>query len=311
MDRFAELEIFTRIAEESNLTRAAELLGLSVSGVSRCLAGLESRLGVRLVQRTTRQLCLTREGERFAQSARDILANLHDAEASISLGVAEPKGTLRIGASLSFALLHLMPVIREFKTLYPMVRIDLQASNRYGDIIDHGLDLAIRTRRAETDSSVTIRKLAEVPRILAASPDYIARCGMPQHPSELNHHALLLYTLSEDWDHLSFTRDGSTLRLPVHAEIASNDGQLLRHAALDGNGIIVQPSYVIHSDITAGRLVPLLEEWTLPRLTMNVVFPSRNHLPARTRLFIDSLVRHFKENDLEDSWLGEREPPVQ
>lgn len=304
MDRFAELEIFTRIAEETNLTRAAEELGLSVSGVSRSLASLENRLGVRLVQRTTRQLSLTAEGERFAQSARDILSNLHEAEASVSLVAAEPRGTLRIGSSLSFALLHLMPVIRQFKTRYPMVQIDLQASNRYCDSIDNALDIAIRTRPAEVDSSLTIRKLAEVPRVLVASPDYLARNGAPEQPEDLNDHALLLYTLAQDWDHLTFTRDGESKRLPMTAELVSNDGQLLLQAALDGMGILVQPAYIVHQDLSAGRLVHVLKDWALPRLSMNLVFPSREHLPARTRLFIDALVTHFRENDLERTWLG-------
>ncbi|GEO84738.1 MULTISPECIES: LysR family transcriptional regulator [Alphaproteobacteria] len=311
MDRFVELEIFTRIAEEANLTRAAEELGLSVSGVSRCLAGLENRLGVRLVQRSTRQLSLTSEGERFARSARDILFNLNEAEASVSLVAAEPRGTLRIGSSLSFALLHLMPVIREFKARYPMVGIDLQASNRYCDIIENGLDVAIRTRLSEVDSSVTIRKLAEVPRLLVASPDYIEKNGTPAEPEDLERHALLLYTLSDDWDHLTFTRNDVRKRLPMKPEIASNDGQLLRRAALDGMGILVQPAYVVHNDLAAGRLVPVLENWTLPRLTMNVVFPSRTHLPARTRLFIDALVMHFRENDLERNWTGQPDRTVQ
>lgn len=302
MDRFLELEIFTRIAEETNLTRVGELMGLSVSGVSRCLTGLENRLGVRLVQRTTRQLTLTSEGERFANSARDILHSLNEAESSVSLVAAEPSGTLRIGASLSFSLLHIMPVIRAFKQQHPLVRIDLQASNRYFDIIENGLDLAVRTRRLEADSSVTIRKLAEVPRILTASPDYLARCGMPADPDDLSSHAMLIYTLSDDWEHLEFTRGGVTRRLPVAGELMSNDGQLLRNAALDGMGILVQPAYIVSEDVMAGRLVPVMPAWELPRLTMSVVFPSRTHLPARTRLFIDALVRYVRENDLERTW---------
>jgi DNA-binding transcriptional LysR family regulator len=308
MDRFVELEVFTRIADESNLTRAAEMLGLSVSGVSRCLTSLENRLGVRLVQRTTRQLSLTSEGERFAQSARDILMSLREAEASVSLVAAEPLGTLRIGSSFSFALLHLMPLIRQFRAEHPMVRIDLQASNRYYDIIENGLDLAIRTRRLEVDSTVTIRKLADVPRLMVAAPDYLARHGYPADPEELSRHAMLLYTLSDDWDHYTFTRNGIMKRLPVVAEMASNDGQLLRQAALDGAGILVQPTYIVHDDLIAGRLVRVLADWQLPALSMNVVFPTRTHLPARTRLFIDALVRYFRENDLERVWNGHISP---
>jgi DNA-binding transcriptional LysR family regulator len=309
MDRFTELEVFTRIADEASLTRAAEILGLSVSGVSRCLTSLETRLGVRLVQRTTRQLSLTAEGERFAQNAREILTSLRNAEDSVSLVSAEPLGTLRIGASLSFTLLHLLPVIQLFKQEHPMVRIDLQVSNRYYDIIENGLDLAVRTRRVEMDSSVTIRKLAELPRLLAASPDYLARVGVPRTPEDLAQHAMLLYTLADDWDHLAFEHENETKRVTVSPEMTCNDGQVLLKAALDGMGILVQPAYIIKADLDAGRLVPVLADWKLQPLIMNVAFPTRTHLPARTRLFIDALVRYFREHDLERAW-NEQPSPV-
>lgn len=302
MDRFSELTAFVRVADERSLTRAADTLGMSVSGVSRHLSGLENRLGVRLVQRTTRHLSLTPEGERFAEHARDILATLSQAEDSISRVSVEPRGVLRVGASLSFAQIHLMPVIRAFTRRYPQVDVDLQISNRYFDVIDSDLDLAIRIRRVEMDSSVTIRKLAEIPRVLAASPDYLKTHGTPQSPADLAAHDLLLYTLSDDWEHLSFTRGSETLRLPVKGRITANDGQLLRRAALDGIGILTQPIYVIDADLDAGRLVRVLPDWDLPRLTTNVVFPSRVHLPARTRLFIDALVEHFRAHAFDGRW---------
>jgi DNA-binding transcriptional LysR family regulator len=310
MDRFTELQVFTRIADEASLTRAADLMGLSVSGVSRCLTSLENRLGVRLVQRTTRQLSLTLEGERFASQAREILGTLSAAEESVSAVKAEPLGTLRVGASLAFSLLHLMPVIRQFKIDHPAVQVDLQISNRYGDLIESGLDLAIRTRRIEADSSITMRKLADVPRVLTASPSYLAARGAPASPDDLERHALLLYTLSDDWDHLSFQRNGVTKRLPVAGEITCNDSLALKQAALEGLGILVQPAYVVQADIEAGRLVEVLPDWQLQPLTMNVAFPTRTHLPARTRLFIDALVRYFRENDLERAWGGEPDLPA-
>ncbi|MCM2292410.1 LysR family transcriptional regulator [Allorhizobium sp. BGMRC 0089] len=310
MDRFTELEVFTRIADEASLTRVADQLGLSVSGVSRCLNSLENRLGVRLVQRTTRQLSLTLEGRRFAGQARDILGKLNAAEESVSAVKAEPLGTLKVGASLAFSLIHLLPIIRQFKLDYPAVTIDLQIANRYGDIVESGLDVAIRTRRIEADSSHTIRKLAEVPRILTAAPSYIAAHGAPSNPDEIESHALLLYTLSDDWDHLTFHRNGITKRLPVTGELTCNDGMALKHAALDGMGILVQPAYVVQAELNAGRLVEVMPDWRLQPLTMNVAFPSRANMPARTRLFIDALVRHIRENDLERVWSGEPDFPA-
>ncbi|MFG6082911.1 LysR family transcriptional regulator [Paracoccus litorisediminis] len=302
MDRFTELQVFAAIAETTNLTRASEMLGMSVSGVSRALSSLENRLGARLIQRTTRQLSLTLEGERFARDAREILHDLRAAEESASRGSAEPRGVLRIGASLSFALLHLMPVIRQFKADYPLIRIDLQASNRYYDIIENGLDLAIRTRRSEVDSSVTIRKLAEVPRQLAASPDYLARHGVPASPEDLLRHHLLLYTLADDWDELQLSRHDQVRRLAVSGDFVSNDGQLLVQAALDGLGILLQPAYILQDALSAGRLQQVLPDWRAPGLTMSIAYPSRRFLPLRTRLFIDALVQHFRENEFEQRW---------
>lgn len=302
MDRFSELTIFTRIADELSLTRAAEGLSMSVSGVSRHLGSLENRLGVRLVQRTTRHLSLTPEGERFAASAREILASVSEAEDSISRVSIEPRGVLRIGASLSFALIHLLPVIAAFRREHPQIRVDLQTANRYPDGMDGDLDLAIRTRRMEADSAVTIRKLAEIPRLMAASPAYLAARGLPKTPQDLSGHDLLLYTLAEDWETLPLRRGAETLRLGVSAALSANDGQVLRRAALDGAGILIQPAYVIDRDLAAGRLVPVLPEWELPRLVTNVVFPSRANLPARTRLFIDALAAHFRAESLETRW---------
>lgn len=302
MDRMTELQVFAAIAEEANLTRAAEVLGLSVSGVSRTLSALETRLGVRLVQRTTRQMSLTSEGESFARNAREILNSLREAEESVIRGAAEPFGTLRIGASLSFALLHLMPVIESYRARYPLVRIELQASNRYYDLIENGLDLAIRTRRAEADSSVTIRKLAEVPRLLAAAPAYLAQHGLPHSPADLKAHRLLLYSLAEDWDVLQIARGAEEVRLTLTGDLVANDGQLLRDAALRGMGILLQPAYILHDDLRTGRLVPVLPDWRPRGLTMNIAYPSRSFLPMRARLFIDALVAHFRENGFESGW---------
>lgn len=304
MDRITEMQVFVSIAEEASLTRASDTLGLSVSSVSRALSALEQRLGVRLVQRTTRQMALTSEGESFARSARDILGALREAEESASRGVAEPFGTLRVGASLSFALLHLMPVVRGFTERYPRVRIEMQASNRYEDIVEHGLDLAVRTRRTEADSSVTIRKLAEVPRLLAAAPEYLTRHGMPDRPEDLLSHRLLLYSLAEDWDTLVLRRHDETCRLKVSGDLVANDGQLLLRAALDGMGVLMQPAYILQQDLEAGRLVPVLPDWAPDGLVMNIAYPSRSFLPQRTRLFLNALVAHFRDCALEQRWSG-------
>ena len=302
MDRWTELQAFVAIAESESMTKAAETLNLSISGVSRYLMNLETRLGVRLVQRSTRRLSLTSEGEQFYNDTRHVLANLQEAEASVSAGVLAPTGRLRIGASLSFCLLHLMPAVERFRQRFPQVRVEVVASNRYYDLIENGLDLAIRTRRVEADSSIQIRRLAETRRLLAASPEYLERRGTPQHPADLRDHDLLLYTLADNWNELNFKKGEERTKIDVDGIINANDGQLICAAARKGMGILVQPTYIIQKDLEDGRLIRVLDDWDLPRLTMNIAFPTKSQLPARTRLFIDFLVERFREHDCERVW---------
>jgi DNA-binding transcriptional LysR family regulator len=302
VDRWAELQAFLNVAGEQSMTKAANALGVSVSSVSRQLMNLETRLGARLVQRSTRQLSLTGEGEQLYSAAKDLLANWEEAEANIATRAHTPTGRLRVGASLSFALLHLMPVVQQFRERYPSVFVEVVASNRYYDIIENGLDLAIRTRRVEADSSITIRRLARTRRVLAASPEYLNRRGIPSHPEELKSHDLILYTLADDWNSLLFRKEDESVKVEVDGIINANDGQLICKAARDGLGILAQPTYIIQEDLENGRLVRVLDDWDLPRLTMNIAYPSRSFLPARTRLFIDFLVEQFRVNNYEELW---------
>ena len=301
MDRWTEFQVFVSIAEERSMTRAAVALNLSVSGVSRHLMNLETRLGARLVQPSTRQLSLTSEGEHLYADARDLLATWEEAEASVTARSHAPTGRLRVGASLSFCLLHLMPVVEQFRPAIPM-SVEIVASNRYYDIIENGLDLAIRLRRVEADSSIRFGGWQKSRRLLAASPEYIQKRGIPRHPEDLHEHHLILYTLADNWNELAFSKGDEKVKIEVDGIINANDGQLICTAARNGLGILVQPTYIIQTDLEAGRLVRVLDDWDLPRLTMNVAFPTKAQLPPRTRLFIDFLVERFRANDYEKIW---------
>ena len=291
-----------QIADSGSISRAAEALGISVSATSRYLMTLEERLNIRLVHRTTRQLSLTGEGEIFCERCRDILGSMKEAEASISEAARNPTGLLRVQASLSFCLLHLTPLIPAFTERYPRIRIEIVAANRYHDIIENGIDVAVRTRRIEADSQITIRRLAQTRRLLAASPHYLERHGTPERPEDLARHRLILYTLADNWNELRFRKGTETITVPVNGALNANDGQLIRSAALDGLGILAQPTYIIHEDLAAGRLVRVLDDWDLPRLTMNIAYPTKAFLPAKTRLFIDFLVEDFRRHDYERLW---------
>lgn len=302
MDRMAEMELFVQVAESGNLTRAAEELGLSTSAASRYLLSLEARLGARLVQRTTRKLHLTDAGSEFYRRSKAVLSDVREAEAVVTETAVNPTGLLRVSASLSFCLLHIEPLLPEFTARYPDITVDVVAANRYYDIIDNGVDVAIRTRQFEADSNITIRRLGETRRVLAAAPAYIEKHGMPQNPSELGKHKLLNYVYANNPHELTFKRDKLTSVVKIKALVDANDGQILVRAALDGMGIVVQPKYIVYDDLAAGRLMPVLDEWDLPRLTINIAFQTRVHLPAKVRLFIDALVERFRERQYERLW---------
>ncbi len=304
MDRWTEIELFVQVAETGSLSRAAEALDLSNAAASRHLSALEARLGARLVERNTRRLYLTETGQEFFTRAKGILVDLKDAESAVNATSLNPSGVLRITASLSFSLHHVAPLLRDYTQRYPNVTVHIEAANRYLDIIDNNIDVAIRTREFEPDSNITIRRLAETRRILTASPRYFAQHSIPKTLADLQQHQMLIYTHANNPNELRFTKDGKTTTVNVKGVLDANDGQILRVAALDGLGILVQPSYIVYDDIVAGRLVPVLDDWDLPRLTVNLAYPSRKHLSAKVRTFIDFMTEHFARMDYERKWTG-------
>ena len=302
MDRWTEIELFVQVAELGSLSRAAEALGLSNAAASRHLAALEERLAARLVQRNTRRLFLTEVGEVFYRRCKPLLGELHDAESEVNEAVIKPTGLLRVMASLSFSMIVIAPLLPEFAARYPDLRVEIVVSNRYSDLLENGIDVAIRNREFESDSAITVRRLAETKRVLAASPQYLQRHGTPREPADLARHRLLIYNLAHDPAQLHFTRDGTATTVPVRGLLEANDGQVLRAAALKHLGVLVQPMYIIHDDVVAGRLVPVMQDWELPRLTINIAYPTRRHLPAKVRCFVDYVVEQFQVLDYERRW---------
>ncbi len=303
MDRWNQFELFVQVAELGSLSRAAEALGMSNAAASRCLAALEERLGARLVERSTRRLGLSQMGEAFYRHCKAALTQMKEAEEIVNANSVAPSGMLRVTSSLSFCMKHISPILPRFHQLYPDITLDLVAANRYVDLLDSGIDIAIRTREFEPDSNIAVRRLAATRRILAAAPGYLAARGVPTRLEDLADHDLLVYSHANDPRRLHFTgRDGQQQALDIRSLMQSNDGQIIRAAALEGLGILIQPNYIIYDDIVAGRLVPVLDDWDLPRLTINIAYQGRKHLPARVRVFIDFLVRHFEDMDYERKW---------
>jgi DNA-binding transcriptional LysR family regulator len=302
MDRLTQLELFVLTADLGSLSKAASQLDMSNAAASRALTALEERLGARLIERTTRRLWLTDAGREYHRRCTALLAEMGEADAMAGEAAVSPKGMLRVTSSVSFAMMVIAPWLPEFKKRYPNLAVQIVTANRYPDFIEGGMDVAIRTREHEGDSGITIRRLAETRRVLAASPAYLAAFGRPRTPEELTAHRTLVYNLAADPYVLHLRRGDETRDVPITSALDANDGQVICAAGRAGLGIVIQPLFIIHDDIVAGRLVPVLDDWHLPRLTINLAYQSRRHQPAKIRVFAEFLLEMVERLDLEKKW---------
>jgi DNA-binding transcriptional LysR family regulator len=303
MDRLLQLEVFSKTAELGSLSKAADTLRMSNAAVSRHLSALEERLAVRLIERNTRRQWLTEAGQELLQRCSTLLNELAEAEDAVSDRALSPKGMLRVTSSLSFAMIYMAPMLPAFRKLYPKLDVQIIAANRYPDFIEAGIDVAIRTREQEPDSNIIIRRIGQMRRVLAAAPSYLAAHGIPEHPADLARRDMLVYNLANDPYSLRLTKGSTTQTVRIAPTLDSNDGQIICGAARAGLGILIQPLYIVQSDIAAGRLVPLLTDWELPLLTMNVAYQNRVRLPAKIRVFSDFLVNHIRAHSDAGIWI--------
>ncbi len=294
MNRLAALEAFVRVAETRSFTEAAERLRTSKSGLSRQVSALEAELGARLLHRTTRSLTLTEAGRSYYERAVRILADLEEANAAVSQHQASPRGHLRISAPMSFGFLHLAPALPDFLDRYPEVSVDLAMNDRFVDLVEEGFDLAVRIS-ALADSSLISRRLAPIRRVLCASPDYLARRGLPKTPDDLKGHDGLRNTnispSSAEWRFVA--PDGREWSIEMEGRVAANNGDALRAAALRGLGIANLPSFIVGGDLQAGTLVSLLDGFLPGDLTLHAVYPAARHLSPKVRAFVDFLADRF------------------
>jgi DNA-binding transcriptional LysR family regulator len=302
VDKWLEVQLFVQTAELGSVSKASEALGLSSSAGSRYLANLEHRLGARLVERNTRRLFLTEVGDEFYRRCRNITSEMEEAEALVSSALLSPVGTLRVTASVSFCSQIIAPLLPEFTRRHPKLNVSVTAANRYFDLIESGVDIAIRTREHEADSALVIRRLAETRRILAASPEYLSRHGTPKSIEELDGHRFLIYTLANNPYDLAFTKGEITQTVKINGLLESNEGQVICKAGLNGLGIVIQPVYIIHDELVAGRLVPILDDWDLPRLKINIAYQNRKYLSSKVRVFMDFLSENFSQMEYERRW---------
>lgn len=294
MDKVQEMTSFVAVVEAGSFVAAADAVGLSKAAVSRHVADLEQRLGTRLLHRTTRRLSLTDDGQLFFSRARELLNAIDEAESEIASRSGEPVGVLRINAPLTFGILHLAPLWGRFIDAHPKVALDVTLGDRIVDLVEEGYDLAVRITNLPSSQLIS-RKLASTRLVLCASPTYIERHGAPSHPHDLATHRVISYTYSASRDEWTFTGPEGTVQVTTRPRLHTNNGDTCRAAALDGHGIVLQPDFIVGGDLRSGSLVELLPDYRGLEMGIHAVYPTRKHLPIKTRRMVDFLVEVFRQ----------------
>nr|WP_241697732.1 LysR family transcriptional regulator [Mariprofundus sp. NF] len=287
------METFAAVVEAESFTQASEHLGISKSFVSKQVSQLEQSLGVRLLHRSTRKLSLTDEGSSFYKHCRLIVSEAEKAKAELLESQQNPRGRIRIAVPQSLIISRAGDVLLQFQKQFPDIQLEVMASGAAADMIDEGLDLALRIGQLE-DSSLVCRKLSECVFQVVASPQYIAQHGEPESPAELTQHNCLIYASSKLSQHWPFRLpNGKAITVNTRGNLACNDGHLILKAALDGIGIAFAPSILFQHYIDEDKLCLLLSEYSLPPVSISALFPSNRNLSRKVKVLIDFLSEHL------------------
>ena len=292
MDRLVCVETFVKVVEGGHFVAAARALGVSPGQVTGRIKSLENRLGVRLLNRTTRRISLTEAGRALYPRYAQTLAELAEAEGSAQALESAPRGTLRLNTSTPMLLL-VAPVIREFSTRYPAAAVDLTMTDQAVDFLQEGFDLAIREASA-TNMSFISRRIATYRLVVCASPDYLARRGVPREPADLAQHDCLCRSGPVRVTEWEFDGPWGRTKIAVSGNLKGNSEYALRIAAVQGQGLLMTPSFLVADELESRRLVAVLGEFLTAEHAINAVYPHRQHLPAKVRCFIDLVVSHFR-----------------
>lgn len=299
MDKYQEMRVFTGVVDAGSFVAAADALGMSKAAVSRQVADLEQRLGVRLMHRTTRKLSLTGEGEVFLARCREILGSIEDAEAEVTLRSDTASGLLKVSVPVSFGIRHLAPLWGEFMQAHPRVTLDVQLADRVMDLVDEGFDLAVRIARLP-DSSLVSRRLAATPLLLTASPAYLARQGTPRHPSELAQHDVIGYSLLAMGEQWQFNGPQGPVSVKVRPRLWTNNGDTCVAACLAGAGLQLQPTFLVARELASGALVEVLPQYRSIELGIYAVYPTRKFVLPKVRALVEFLALKLAAAD----WSG-------
>ena len=301
MDRLTSMEVFARVVETGSFAKAADAMGLSRGMVSKHVMALEERLGVRLLNRTTRKLNLTEVGSGYYDRCRQIVNEAWEAEQAATQLNAEPRGELRVNAPMTFGTKHLGPALPHFLDRYPDVTVDLTLNDRVIDLIDEGFDLAIRIGQL-SDSSLIARRLAPARSVVCASPSYLRTRGIPEHPTQLQAHRCLSYTLVRNPRDWVFNGPDGEVTVRVDGPLRANNGEALVAAGVRGLGILRAPTFIVGDELARGDLVPIMTHWQPPDMGIFAVYPHNRHLSAKVRRFVDFLSEWLTATPVWDAW---------
>ncbi len=301
MNRLENMETFIRVVEDGGISAASDRLNVAKSAVSRRLKELESHLGVELFHRTTRKMNLTDTGRVYYQDCVRILDEILETELTVAQVHGTLQGNLRVALPSTFGLMHIGPAVNDFLKQYPQINFDLDFNDREVDLMQEGFDLAIRIANL-SDSSLIARRIAPIQSLICVSPDYLDRMGTPQEPEALIEHQCMLYSLIRDFEYWQLINpEGQKVRIKLKPYLKSSSGEFLLHAAVEGHGIVLLPSFIAHQELEKGTLVTLFDGYQFPQLNAYAIYPQTHHLSQRVRTFVDFLVARFKDKPYWDT----------
>lgn len=293
MNKFEGIRAFTRVVASGGFAAAAREMGVSRSAVNKLVINLENQLGVQLLHRSTRQVSPTETGLAFYERCVAILAELEEAEQAVTQLHEEPRGRLRVNAPMSFGTMHLAPALADFLVQYPDLQVQLTLSDRFIDPIEEGFDVTVRIAQPQETASLIVHELVPAKRVLCAAPTYLTVHGVPTHPTELHHHSCLHYGHLATENQWKLIGSDGEHTVSIHGPLCSNNGEVLREAAIRGLGITLLPTFIVGEDLNQGILQTVLPDYYPPELTIYAIYPINRHLSTKIRLFVDFLKERF------------------
>lgn len=296
MDKFESLRAFTQVVVSGGFAAAAREMGLSRSAVNKLVISLENELGVQLLHRSTRVVTPTETGLAFYERCVEILTSLEEAERSVTQLHGEPRGKLRVNAPMTFGTMHLAPALADFMVQYPDLQVQLTLNDRFVDPIEEGFDVTVRIAASQTSASLIVHPLGIAQRILCAAPLYLETHGIPSHPHDLRYHSCLHYGQLAVENHWTLIGEEEEYTISITGVLCSNNGEVLRDAAVRGLGITLLPVFMVGAELQQGKLNQVLPTYHPAELTVSVLYPVNRHLSTKVRLLVDFLQERFGES---------------